>query len=145
MTKAEQIREELETLRDEAGLIHAERVVEWAREHADSALHSQFEWDDTKAAEEYRIWQARKTIAIHIVTQEGERRFISLSIDRADGGGYRDVEDVMRQRELRDVALHDALMELRRVRARYQHLKELAAVWSAVRHVEEQHAPQVAA
>lgn len=145
MNKSEQIRGELEALRDEDGLIHPERVVAWAQEHAESALHSQFEWDDNKAAEEYRLWQARRTIAIHVVTQEGERRLISLSIDRISGGGYREVEDVMRRKDLREVALQDALADLRRIRAKYQHLKELAEVWGAVRRAEEQHAPQVAA
>lgn len=131
MTKGEKIRQELESCRLE-GIIHAERVVEWARNNPDSELHGEFEWDDGKAAHEYRIWQARRVIAVNVVSEHGERQVISLSIDRIKGGGYRNVEDVARDPSLMEIAVKDALTELRRVRAKYQHLKQLSDVWGAI-------------
>lgn len=128
---SEQIQQELEALREE-GVLHAEKVVAWARVHPDSALHKQFEWDDGKAADEYRVWQARRVIAVHVVNESGERRLISLSIDRSKGGGYRSIEDVSRDQDLMAVAVKDALGELRRTRAKYQHLKELSDVWETI-------------
>lgn len=126
------IQRELEALQGADGLIRAEEVVEWAAAHPDSALHGQFEWDDAAAAIEHRVWQARRLIALHIVTETGERKTISLTVDRTKGGGYRAVEDVARIPELREVMLRDALGELKRTRARYRHLQELARVFEEI-------------
>ena len=42
--------------------LHAEDVVAAARDPL-SPLHSKFQWDDSKAAHRYRLWQARQIIA----------------------------------------------------------------------------------
>lgn len=52
---------ELKALEDRRGRLTAEQVVEAARPDG-SALHGCFEWDDSKAAESYRIEQARELI-----------------------------------------------------------------------------------
>lgn len=129
------VKAELEALYD-GGILRAEDVVAWAKDHPESALHSQIEWDDAKAADEYRIWQVRRLIAIHVVTEQGDRRLISLSVDRTKGGGYRAFEDIADAPALRDVMLADALADLKRVRKKYQRLQELAKVWSEVDRVE---------
>lgn len=133
MSKGAQIQTELAQIKGGDPLLRPAAVVEWARSNADSALHGCFEWDDNAAAHQYRIWQARTLISLHIITDRGERKSVSLSIDRKkDGGGYRDVEDVMREPGLRNVMLQDALLELRRVRNKYQALKELARVFDEI-------------
>lgn len=43
-------------------ILQARDVVEVARDEK-NILHKYFTWDDNKAAEEYRIWQARQLIA----------------------------------------------------------------------------------
>lgn len=131
MTKAEQIRAEIEALQKD-GIVDAKDVVEWARANPESALYSQFEWDDSKAAEEYRLFQARRVIALYVVSEAGERTLVSLSVDRSKGGGYRDIERVLNNDEMRKVMLRDALQEFKRVKAKYQHLKELASVYEAI-------------
>lgn len=138
MTKREQIVNELEALRRN-GLILPEVVVEWAREHPFSALHDQFEWDDAEAAHEYRMWQARKVIAINIVSEDGERRVVSLSIDRKVAGGYRDVETVLKDDELRKVLVRDALSEFKRVKAKYEHIKELSDVYAEIEKADQKY------
>jgi hypothetical protein len=140
MTKTDQIAQEIESLRRPDGLILAEEIVEWAREHPESALHSQFEWDDSEAAKNYRLWQARRVIAVYVMADDGGRKLVSLTIDRKSGG-YRDVKDVIADDELRKVLIRDALDELRRVRAKYERLKELAAVFAEVEKVERTYAP----
>lgn len=126
------IKSELLALQDEEGILDPKGVVDWARKHKKSALHGAFTWDDAKAADEYRIWEARRLIRIHIVTDDGEPEFVSLSIDRPGGGGYRSVSDVLSNRNLSDVMLRDALSDLERVRARYARVKELTSVWNEV-------------
>lgn len=44
-------------------------VVNYARQNVNSELHKGFEWDDDKAAEEYRLIQARQIIYNIRVTQ----------------------------------------------------------------------------
>jgi len=110
-------------------------VVNWAKTHPKSALHSRFEWNDEKAGHEYRIWQARQLITIHIVLEDGNPQVVSLSFDRKGDGGYRSISDVLTNRQLSEIMLQDALAELQRVEARYQHVRELTSVWTEVKRV----------
>jgi hypothetical protein len=130
--KSKQIQEELALVKGDKAILNASDVVDWAQSHESSALHKCFEWDDSTAARQYRIWQARSLIALHIVTEKGERKMVSLSIDRTNGGGYREIDDVMREPGLRNILLQDALLELRRVKHRYNSVKELAKVWGEI-------------
>lgn len=124
-------------------MLHAATVVGWARRNRKSALHRQFEWNNTKAANEYRIWQARRLIQLTIVSDDGGPQLVSLSLDRISGGGYRDVGDVVSNRKLSEIMLHDALAELQRVQARFARVKELTSVWKAVKRVQSKHAGKV--
>jgi hypothetical protein len=121
---------ELLALKDRAGLIHAPKAVEWARENPDSMLHDHLEWDDKKAAESHRVWQVRQLIALHVVNDEGDRLLVSLSIDRGDGG-YRPLDDVLAAPALKDVMLQDALRDLDHLKRKYARLNELVRVWDA--------------
>lgn len=61
--------------------------------------------------------------------------FVSLSGDRYDGRGYRITTEVVRDEDLRAQMLEDALAELDVFRIKYRRLRELAAVFSAIRRV----------
>jgi hypothetical protein len=126
-----QIRAELLALKSDDGLIYPERVHGWAQRHPNSALYNSLNWDDATAAHEHRLWQIRQLIQVHITIVSGTREFVSLTIDRASGGGYREVADVVASGNLRQIMLDDALEDLERVRRKYQLLDELAGVWKA--------------
>ncbi len=111
------------------GKLHCREVVEWARENPASALHSAIEWDDTKAAASYRIWQVRHLIELHITSGNGGPVLVSLSVDRGANGGYRLMSDVAAAPDLREIMLQDALAELERVQRKYSRITELARVW----------------
>lgn len=117
------------------GMLHAETVVEWARDNTNSALHKALEWDDVRAAEEYRIAQVRQLIRIHVISEDGVPQLVSLTFDRTKGGGYREVSDVLKSRDLAEIMLADALGELERVRAKYERVKDLMPVWEQVERV----------
>jgi hypothetical protein len=127
-----EIRAELEALKDDDEMVHAARTVTWAKSHPRSKLHGKFEWDDKKAGHEYRVWQARQLIVLHIRHETGEPRMISLSFDRTHGGGYREINDVMSSKTLAQIAEDDALRELLRVRSKYAHIKRMRPVWTEV-------------
>lgn len=120
-------------------MLHAANVVAWARRNRNSVLYRQFEWNNSKAANEFRLWQARRLIQINIVTAEGGPQVVSLSFDRTKGGGYRSVGDVLSSKKLSQIMLNDALAELQRVQARFQQVRELTSVWIEVKRVRSRH------
>jgi hypothetical protein len=129
------IRQELEALIDESedGVLHARDVVQWAKSHPGSALHGAIEWDDIKAADAHRLWQARQLIQISLVREDGAPRMVSLTIDRASGGGYRQISDVLPVKSLRDQMLADALADHERWEQKYTDIRELVDIHEAAR------------
>lgn len=130
------VTEELEAIRQEAGgILRAEDVVEYAKA-PETALHGRFQWDDTEAARQYRIWQAREIIRVEVTvlpnTTKETRAYVSMLSDRGEGGGYRDIYSVMHDPEMRSALLVQALAELNRLRVKYRLLKELAPVFEAM-------------
>jgi len=138
--------QELEHIRlTHGGVLRAIDVVTFARDPK-TALHSRFEWDDTKAAEQHRLWQARELIRVVVHTRpiddKATRVYVSLNEDRStDGGGYRTLDDVMRSDAMRQSLLNQAHADMVRFEAKYRQLTELASVIGAMRSVREVHAP----
>lgn len=131
---------ELKRIQEENnGTLLPEKVVEAAAIET-SPLHSQFEWDDSIAAHQHRLWQARMLIRVSVEFNEQAkvetRVFVSLKSDRQDGLGYRSLVDVMSDEVRRNELLQDAAEEMRSFRAKYKELKELADVFSAMEAVE---------
>lgn len=122
---------ELLKLKREDGLILPKDVVEAARSPK-SPLHASFTWDNTKAAAEYRLWQARTLLRICVVmlpqNTQVTKAFVSLSSEV----GYRSIEQVLSVKIQRETMLDDAMDELERVRAKYNHLKELVGVFEVI-------------
>lgn len=139
-------REELEHIRlTHDGVLRAADVLEYARD-PEAALHQRFEWDDTKAAEQHRLWQARELIRVVVRTQPAgdasARVYVSLADDRRnDGGGYRTLDDVMRSKTMREALLKQAYADMVRFETTYRQLTELASVISAMRSARQQNAP----
>lgn len=125
------IKTEIEALKQD-GIIHAEAVESWAKANPESALHRALEWDAEKGAYQYRLYQIRRLIQIHVVEEDRTPKVVSLSIDRTRGGGYRDLREVAATPDLLEILLRDAIGELRRVQAKYAMIKALAKVWGAV-------------
>lgn len=128
-----EIVEALKELHEKKGILHPKDVVEEARKES-SPLHSQFEWDDTEAAEKYRVWQARELITTVYVKVESNGKprnqqvFVSLSSDREKGGGYRALVDVLSTKAGRNQLIRDALSDMQHFTQRYETMRELAQV-----------------
>ena len=118
------------------GLLRPIDVVEAARSET-SPLHKHFEWDDTAAAEKFRIEQARgllQRVFVRVQTPDGKERmtqvFVSLSTDRfSDGGGYRQLVDVLSDSDMRNQLVRDALADMQMFESRYKEIQELASVY----------------
>lgn len=119
-------------------LLEPKAVIAAARNKR-SPLHGCFEWDQRRAAERYLLQQARQLIAqytVIVTTRSGEpikvRHYVSLTTDRANGGGYRELSDIMSDDRLADQMLEDALAELQLFQIKYSRLKQLQPVFDAI-------------
>jgi len=154
---------ELTIIKDmNGGLLDPAHVVDHARDPK-SALHSRFEWNNGKAAEQYRIWQARQIISsfkvipyelkgslsLKLQTKESGdeptvRAFVSLSQDRAQRkedneipAGYRSIQEVITDEDLSQMLLDEAKKEMQTFKHKYSILKELRKVMAAIDEVLE--------
>lgn len=147
----ELIHAELEAIRTaNGGLISPEKVVEFAKSEL-TALHGRFTWDDTEAAKQHRLWEARQIVRIFVtfapddaVKQHQVRMYCSLDADRKSDGGYRLLTDIMSHAEMRKQLLNQALRDFRLFREKYQTLKELEPIFSAAESVEHANGEEAA-
>jgi len=120
-------------------LLKPEDVVDAAAD-PDHPLHSEFEWNDSAAAAQHRLTQARtliRSIPVIYVREERSknpheqnpvirlRKYQSLPSDRKDGGGYRDVEEVIGDGNMLEEMLATAKSEVDSVLRRYGIFEEL--------------------
>lgn len=118
------------------GLLTPEHVVEDARS-VRSPLHNAFEWNDTVAAEKYRLDQASYLIRAIIVVPQGEtsdrpplRAFVNVKKD--EQRGYTSLDVAMSDSDLRAQVVQQAWSELLGWRERYREYQELAKVFSVI-------------
>ena len=122
---------------DHEGLLRPEIVVAAARSE-DSPMHGEFDWEDSVAAQNWRVHQAsvliRVTVGFSAELRENVRLFVSLTPDRqVAGGGYRTLASVLSDAERRRQMVEDALAELRAFEKKYKNLLELAGVFGAIK------------
>lgn len=87
---------ELERLRaSHGGHLEPEDVLNAARAH-NSLLHTHFEWNDSIAAEKYRLQQARQLLKLIVLPPETpEAKPIPFYVHETEGGGYVSILEVM--------------------------------------------------
>lgn len=121
----------LEMLRQQCkGELTPRDVLDDAR-HDNSPLHGFFEWDDSAAAEQYRLQQARHLIravvAIYVDEDKPATRVRAyVHVPEGETSHYRDTAHAMSQRDTRDAVLRRAWRELQQWRQRYKDLKEFS-------------------
>ncbi|MCW5615843.1 MAG: hypothetical protein KIT32_12040 [Rhodocyclaceae bacterium] len=138
---AQAVGERLEELRAESGgFIRPEDVVEDARS-PNSALHNAFEWDDSAAAEQYRLGQARtliRSVAVKIETGEQVKTYRAfVNVRQEDSAKYTSTVSALSDEETRRQLLTKAWNDLQAWRKKYAELRELAGVVSMLDEVEK--------
>lgn len=140
VANANAIGEHLELLRKKCkGEITPKDVVDDAR-HNNSPLHSFFEWNDSKAAEQHRLSQARglirSVVAIYTEPDKPARRVNAfVHVSEGETSHYRATHHAMSQKDTREAVLRQAFRELRAWQRRYQDLDEFAALFEEVERV----------
>lgn len=98
----------------------------------ESPLHKYFEWDDSKAAHEYRFWQARQLISSVKVVIEGRKvdAFVSLNIDIKKSGdrAYYSISSVMDDNSMYQIYITEALKAFKYWSNKYSNLIELKKI-----------------
>jgi hypothetical protein len=124
---------ELEQIRrGNGGVLRPSDVVAFAK-NKKTALHSYFEWDDSKAAAAHRLEQARELIRVVVTvlpnTQEKVNVYASLPNDRkSKDGGYRAVVDILDDEDLTAQLLDSAARDLDAFRTKYARLRKVASM-----------------
>lgn len=117
------------------GRLERNLVLEAARSPL-NPLHSEFEWDDYRAAEAHRLDRAGYLIrSIQVVVHEQPingpvRAFVSVTRD--EDRAYTSVSHALADPMLRQQVLEAALRELEAWRNRYAELVELAQIFAAI-------------
>lgn len=104
-------------------------VIDYARPD-DSPLHEYFEWDDSIAADQYRLYQARKLIARVEVNYTTENIKFSVPGFVRDPDCAHDEQGyvaVAKVRSKKDVAKEIMLAELQRISSHIERAESLAS------------------
>lgn len=129
---AQKAGEELERIGLECGGITPEKIVEESKD-PDAVLHKCFEWNDERAAHQYRIAQAQKII-----------RTITVEIERKDTlpvqvraffpvqDAYTPIQKILSEPSMTDVLLRDAKAQLASFYDKYKILSELCGVMAEI-------------
>jgi len=140
---AQKVGERLEWLeKRHNGLLSAEAVLADAKKKS-SPLNKAFEWDDSKAAEQYRLDQARaliRSITVEIKqvkTNPPKPVRAYVNVKRNDDRGYAPIHTAMTDSDMRQQVLKRAWRELKTWHDRYKEIEELAAVFSAIEQTQD--------
>lgn len=109
-----------------------EQIVEKARDE-NSELHKCFEWDDTKAAEKYRLTQARSLMCNLVFVTEDQkaetRVFYNLTFEKTE---YKPTKLILQKPDEYQLLVQKALGELQAFKKKYAHIKELKKVFEII-------------
>lgn len=129
--------EEMERIRvRQNGRLDQESVVEAARKPK-SPLHPHFEWDDSKAANAFRLEQASyliRSIAVTVEKPNGNETPVRafVSVKREEDRSYTSIQHALSDEELRAQVVAQAWAELEAWRKRYAELQEFAALFATI-------------
>lgn len=124
----QQVGVELERIRAEKGKLVAEDVLEAASD-PESPLHEAFTWDDSAAAHQHRLTEARRLIvSIRVLNSPAGKPTIAfVSVKTPDvGRTYMPTTEAMSDDELKVRVLAEIRQALEGIERRYAHFAEVA-------------------
>lgn len=107
-----------------------EDLLEEARPE-ESPIHNCFEWNDSIAAEQFRLQQARSMIIALQITRTDETPVKKYFHITQDTGSYRSIEVLLSSEESREMLIERARKEFLSYQRKYENLKELADLFTA--------------
>lgn len=139
---AQEAGEYLKKLKESHGVLNKRILLDESRDD-DALLHDCFEWDDTAAAESYRLNQAQQFISNlvcvvvddHGVQRNDEpvRAFVNIAKqENAEKGAFVPLIEALSEESTKKIVLENALRELTSLRKKYDALSELATVFECI-------------
>jgi hypothetical protein len=114
-------------------------IVVTAAKDKKSPLHKHFEWNDTKAAAKYRLWQARQlimSVEVIVRTANGDEKVRGfLNVGREGGKNarfYIPLQQAVSNAKYKQELLKCALMEIEYWRKQYAVLSSLRPIFKVV-------------
>lgn len=112
-----------------------QQILEKARDSA-TELHKCFEWDDTVAAEKYRLQQARQIVCslVYKKTEEEPKESPKIRVMQhiVSESGYKPVKVIIQNQDEYTQLLMQAKTELNSFKNRYERIVELEEVIRAI-------------
>lgn len=101
----------------------------------ETELHKCFTWDDSVAAEKYRLQEARKLVTLMVIKEDPapvERPEIRVFYKTYDNSGYKPTELIFKQDDEYNELLKRAQRELRAFKAKYSMLREFDEIFALI-------------
>ena len=129
---ANRVASEIEQIGEE---VTAVQIVEKARDES-SELHKCFEWNDSVAAEKYRLEQARYILRVLIIKRPEESdtddppiRYFQKTVNQE---GFKPSKIIFHRQDEYTALLNRAMSELRAFKAKYSMLSELEEILALI-------------
>jgi hypothetical protein len=137
---------ELERIkRQNNGFLTPQEVVNEARK-TNSPLHNCFDWNDSTAAEQWRLQQARQLItSINLVIeykgkQEEIDAYVNVFLPNKKGKcfqAYIDIQSAMGNTDFKNQVIMDAMNELLYWQKKYQRFKEFSEIFKVIKKIQK--------
>lgn len=121
------------------GTLTAKEVLEFARPKS-SPIHKYFNWDDSEAAEKYRLMQARQLITciVVVVGKDTVRKYVTPVVIQETGKkAYVEISVARKTPYIWDQVLQRALDEALLWKARYETITKLSPIVKAIEKTEK--------
>ena len=131
---AQKCYEEIMEICDDVESASPQAILEKARDES-TELHKCFTWDDSTAAEKWRINEARlvtRQLVIKEVEVPKDRPEIRLFYKTDNESGYKPTHIIVKQEDEYKQLLARAYAELRAFKAKYSMLKELQEIFELI-------------
>ena len=128
---AQKVADEISALGDE---VKPSDIVEMAR-NPETESHKCFEWDDKKAAENYRLAQARNIVCNLVYTEKPDDREhepVRLFYKPTGSAGYKQTKLIIQNQSEYERLLADCRRELERMKIKYHTLAEYDWLWELI-------------
>ena len=121
---AEKVYSDLENIADKT----PQNVVDYAAEHPESELHKCFTWDDVKAANEWRKFEARTVMRTLVYKDDDNEETPQIRVLQKATESYQPVREIIRDQDEYTALLQRAKAELSAFKERYKTLVELEEI-----------------
>ena len=136
--------EVMEMIEKRDGVLTKEAFLEESRPE-NSPTHKLFEWDDTVAAEKFRLEQSRiaiQDIVVTVIRKEEPKKvhaFVNVTKGKHNKAEYSNIEVAMSDEIKRQAVLANAFGELRAFEQKYEAYDELAGVFAEAHKAERKY------